>query len=153
MRVPALALTLSALVLAAGCGAGIGSVVQPGTSKLELRLIAANPADGFKVQAWDGKESMVVEKRVYLNDRDVEEVKLSKLRDGSPSIDLVFDQTAALTLEDVTGKNAGRRMAILVDGKVVIAPTIKERISGGHVTLAGFDAAATKNIFDRIKKK
>lgn len=150
MRTATLALALA--IVAAGCGAGLGSVTQPGTSKLELRLITANEAEGFKVPTWDGKLTMVVEKRVPLNDRDVETVKLSKLPDGAPAIDLQFDQTAALTLEDVTGKNVGRRMALLVDGKIVIAPTIKERITGGHMTLMGPDAAATKTIYDRIKK-
>ena len=146
-------LPLIALALAAaGCGAVIVNVTQPGTAKLELRLIAANEADGFKVTTWDGKTAMFVEKRAPLTDRDVDKVKLSKLPDGSPSIDLVFDQTASLALEDITSKNIGRRLAILVAGKVVIAPTIKERIEGGHMTLAGFNAADTADIYGRIKK-
>jgi preprotein translocase subunit SecD len=144
---------LFALALAvAGCGAALGGVTQPGTAKLELRLIATNEAAGFKVTTWDGKTSVFVEKRAPLNDRDVASVKLSKLPDGAPSIDLLFDQTASLTLEDLTSKNIGRRMAILVAGKVVIAPTIKERIEGGHMTLAGFNAADTADIYGKIKK-
>ena len=150
MRAPALAITLT--VLAAGCGAALGAVTQPGSSKLELRFIAANEADGFKVPTWDGKVTMVVDKRVYLTDKDVDKVKRSKLPDGSPSIDLMFDQTASLTLEDITSKNIGRTVAILVDGKIVIAPKIKERIEGGHMTLAGFDAAQADAIYARIKK-
>jgi preprotein translocase subunit SecD len=145
-------LPLALLLAAAGCGAVIVNVTQPGTAKLELRLVAANEADGFKAQAWDGKSTIFVEKKAPLTDKDVETVKLSKMPDGSPSIDLMFDQTAALVLEDITGKNAGRHMAILVDGKVVIAPTIKERIAGGHMTLAGLSAADTTAIYNRIKK-
>lgn len=145
---PLLALALAA----AGCGAALGGVTQPGTTKLELRLIAKSEAEGFKVMTWDGKVSMFVEKSAPLCDRDVEKVTPSKLPDGKPAIDLMFDQTASLTLEDITSKNIGRRMAILVDGKVVIAPTIKERISGGHMTLAGFNVADTATIYGRIKK-
>jgi len=151
MRATALALTLA--VLAAGCGGALASVAQPGTSKLELRLIATNPADGFKVPTYDGKVTMDVEKRVQLTDRDVAEVKRRKLPDGSPAVDLVFDQTASLTLEDITAKNIGRSMAVLVDGKIVIAPKIKERISEGHMTMAGFDAAQADAIYARLKKK
>ena len=150
MRATVLAFTLS--IVAAGCGAAFSSVTQPGTSRLELRFIAAKEADGFKVQTWDGKLTMFVDKRVYLTEKDVDKVKRSKLPDGSPSIDLMFDQTASLTLEDITSKNVGRTVAILVDGKVVIAPKIKEGISGGHMTLAGFDAAQADTIFARIKK-
>jgi preprotein translocase subunit SecD len=150
MRATVLATVLA--IFAAGCGGALSAVTQPGTSKLELRLIAVNEADGFKVPTWDGKVTMVVEKRTYLNEKDVEKVKRSKLPDGSPSIDLVFDQTASLTLEDITAKNQGRSLAILVDGKIVIAPKIKERISEGHMTLAGFDAAQADAIYARIKK-
>ena len=146
-------LSLLALALAAaGCGAVIISVTQPGTAKLELRLIAANEADGFKVTTWDGKATMFVEKRAPLTDRDVDKVRRSKLADGKPAIDLMLDQTAALALEDITSKNIGRRMAVLVGGKIVLAPTIKERIEGGHMTLAGLPAADTAAIFSRIKK-
>jgi preprotein translocase subunit SecD len=156
MRVALVATVFAVLVvpavLAAGCGGALGSVTQPGTAKLELRLIATNEADGFKVPTWDGKASLVVEKRAPLCDRDVEMVKLSKLPDGAPAIDLQFDQTASLTLEDFTSKNIGRRVAILVSGKVVIAPAIKERITGGHMTLAGFNATETADIYAKIKK-
>jgi preprotein translocase subunit SecD len=150
MRTATLLIALT--VFAAGCGAGLGAITQPGTAKLELRLVATNEADGFKVQTWDGKVTMTVEKRVSLTDRDVEQVKLSKMPDGTPAIDLMFDQTAALTLEDITTKNLNRRMAILVGGKIVTAPTIKEKIEGGHMTLTGPDAAATQSIYERIKK-
>ena len=139
-------------LLATGCGAGLAAVTQPGTAKIELRLIAKNEADGFKVPTWDGKLFMFVEKQAPLTDRDVETVRLAKLPTGAPAINLQLDQTASLALEDITLKNVGRRLAILVDGKIVIAPTIKERITGGSMTVAGFDATQTANIFARIKK-
>jgi preprotein translocase subunit SecD len=146
-------IALLALVLfCAGCGAALGSVTQPGTAKLELRLIAKNEADGIKVTTWDGKVTMSVEKSAPLTDRDVDKVKLSKMPDGKPAIDLMLDQTAALTLEDITSKNIGRRMAVLVSGKIVLAPTIKEKIEGGHMTIAGFSEADTNAIYERIKK-
>ncbi len=145
--------TLIALaIFAAACGAGLASVTQPGASKLELRLIAPNEAEGFKVPTWDGKTTLLVEKRAPLTERDVSTVKLSKLPDGSPVVDVMFDQTAALTLEDITTKNVGKRMALLVNGKVVTAAIIKEKITGGVVALQGPDANATKAIYDLIKK-
>jgi preprotein translocase subunit SecD len=150
--IPALALLLAAALLGAGCGAALGGVTAPGTAKLEFRLIAKTDADGLKVPTWDGKVTMFVEKSAALTDRDVEQVKLSKAPDGKPAVALILDQTAKLTLEDITSKNIGRRIAVLVDGKIVMAPTIKEKIEGGHMTIAGFGEAETKAIYDRIKK-
>jgi len=148
---PVLALAL-VLLATAGCGASLHQVTQPGTSRLELRLVATNEAEGFKVPTWDGKASFVVEKTAALTDRDIERVRLSKLPDGSPAIEIQFDQTASLALEDLTLKNIGRRLCILVGGKAVIAPAIKERVNGGSVTIAGFSEAETTSIYNVIKK-
>jgi len=146
----ALALALAGGTL--GCGAAFTNVSKPGTAKLEFRLLAQSDAAGIKVPTWDGKTSMVVERECPLTDRDVETVRLAKLPDGTPVINLQLDQTASITLESVTSKNRGRRLAVLVDGRIVIAPTIKETIAGGHMTIGGFDAAQTTAIFEKIKK-
>jgi preprotein translocase subunit SecD len=145
----ALAVSLGAVL---GCGAAFTNVSKPGTAKLEFRLVAKSDAGGYKVPTWDGKSSMVVEQECPLTDRDVESVKLARLPNGTPAINLQLDQTASITLESVTSKNRGRRLAVIVDGKIVIAPTIKETITGGHMTIGGFNDAATTTIYNKLKK-
>lgn len=43
-----------------------------------------------------------------------------------------FDATGAREFEELTGKNVDRRMAIVLDDNVVMAPTIQEKIGGGQ---------------------
>jgi preprotein translocase subunit SecD len=146
--------TLS-LILGGLCACGAAQSAGPnrpvGSSKVELRLIAANEAEGEKVPTWDGKVTMVVDRKVHLTDADFSEVSLGKMPDGAPAISIQLDQTASLTLEDLTAKHRGRRMAVLVGGKIVIAPTIKERIEGGKMSIVGQSPAETEAIYKHIK--
>ncbi|HEY3352503.1 MAG TPA: hypothetical protein VGQ83_04590 [Polyangia bacterium] len=153
---PTTLFTLLALGLCA-CGAatqaGAGASQPIGSSKVELRLIEPNEAAGLKVPTWDGKLFMFVGRLVYLTNADFKEVRLGRLPDGAPAINVQLDQTAALTLEDLTLKNRGRRLAVLVDGKIVTAPTIKEPIEGGKMSIVAASPADTQNIYTRITGK
>jgi len=52
-------------------------------------------------------------------------------QDNSAEVNFTFDAQGAKDLENLTGKNVGHRMAIVLDGNVSSAPTIQDRISGG----------------------
>jgi preprotein translocase subunit SecD len=61
---------------------------------------------------------------------------------GQPYVALDFSKTGATIFEDLTAKNVKRRMAIQLDDKVQSAPTIQEKIPGGHcrITLGAYDS-------------
>ncbi|CAK7047367.1 MAG: Protein translocase subunit SecD [Desulfovibrio sp.] len=48
-----------------------------------------------------------------------------------------FNNRGAALFEQITSENKGRRMAIVLDGKVRSAPTIQERIGGGVASITG----------------
>jgi len=50
---------------------------------------------------------------------------------NQPAIFFTLNSQGAQIFGDVTGKNVGKRLAIVVDNKVLSAPTIQERIGGG----------------------
>jgi preprotein translocase subunit SecD len=52
-------------------------------------------------------------------------------QDNSVEVSFQFDTQGAKDLDELTGKNVNRRMAIVLDENVVMAPNIQERISGG----------------------
>jgi preprotein translocase subunit SecD len=51
---------------------------------------------------------------------------------NQPAIFFSLNSEGAEIFGDVTGKNVGKRLAIVVDNKVYSAPVIQERIGGGH---------------------
>jgi len=62
---------------------------------------------------------------------------------NQPAIFFTLNSQGAQIFGDVTGKNVGKRLAIVVDNKVYSAPTIQERIGGGsgQITVGSTDEA------------
>ncbi|NMA20348.1 MAG: protein translocase subunit SecD [Lentisphaerae bacterium] len=56
---------------------------------------------------------------------------------GNWSISLRFNAKGAAAFADVTGKNVGRRLAIVLDDRVYSAPNIREAITGGQAEISG----------------
>ncbi|MEY3013743.1 MAG: protein translocase subunit SecD, partial [Pseudomonadota bacterium] len=63
---------------------------------------------------------------------------------GEPVVNLEFDSRGARIFGDLTEKNVGNLMAIMLDGDVSSAPRINERIGGGRaqITLGGARSVA-----------
>ncbi len=62
---------------------------------------------------------------------------------NQPAIFFTLNSQGAQIFGDVTGKNVGKQLAIVVDNKVYSAPTIQERIGGGsgQITVGNVDEA------------
>ena len=57
---------------------------------------------------------------------------------GLPVVSLDMNSEGAKTWSRVTGANIGERIAIVLDGKVHMAPNIREKIPGGRTQIEGF---------------
>ncbi len=55
----------------------------------------------------------------------------------APYVQVTLTSQGASTFERITGENVGRRMAIVLDGKVQSAPVIQDRIGGGRAVITG----------------
>lgn len=58
-------------------------------------------------------------------------------QNGQIHVALEFNSRGGSIFERITGDNIGRRMAIVLDGKVYSAPVIQSRISGGKAVITG----------------
>ncbi len=58
-------------------------------------------------------------------------------RTNEPVVSFRFDSVGGRRFGDVTGKNVGRLFAIVLDGKVISAPVIREPILGGSGQISG----------------
>ncbi len=56
---------------------------------------------------------------------------------NEPYVALEFDRAGSQIFEEVTGKNVGRRLAIILDRNVYSAPVIRDRIAGGRAQITG----------------
>lgn len=59
---------------------------------------------------------------------------------GRPQVSLTFTPEGARKFEEVTRANVGKRLAIVLDGKVYTAPVIRQAITGGQAVIEGLSS-------------
>lgn len=127
---------LVVLLVTVGCGVGTYRAGQV-SGELQVRLVAED--SGEPVRRWFSDEVMGLEDAVLLDATHVREVHLEERPDGVRHIVLHLTDEGAEALSDATTAHQGRRLAIVVEGRIVAAPTIREPITTGeaHVTVDG----------------
>ncbi|MFT3842619.1 MAG: hypothetical protein QM723_36855 [Myxococcaceae bacterium] len=105
--------------------------VEEGLAKLELP-----PGRSLVVPEDTGFRSWVLDDKPVLGNDSVASARVREdLQLGQPVIDLAFTPAGSTAFADATGKNVGRRLAIILDGRVESAPVVQERIPGGQARL------------------
>lgn len=66
---------------------------------------------------------------------------------GEPIISLTFNEEGAKKWEDITKRNVNKRIAILLDDQILLAPTVQTVIPDGRTVISGgFTTAQTKQM-------
>ena len=103
---------------------------------------------GSVLLAGDGDDGQfyVVEKRVMVSGELLETAQASFDQNNRPSVSFTLNATGAKRFGRVTGANVGRPFAIILDGKVVSAPTIQSQIFGSGQITGSFTVAETNEL-------
>lgn len=56
---------------------------------------------------------------------------------GEPAIMISFNNTATRKFYEITKNNIGKKLAIVINGKIIMAPEIIEEISAGDIQITG----------------
>ncbi|HTZ18153.1 MAG TPA: protein translocase subunit SecD [Dissulfurispiraceae bacterium] len=84
------------------------------------------------------KQPYLLKKEVLLSGDTLTEAKVNiDSRFNEPYVSMRFNATGAKIFDDITGRNVGKLLAIILDGNVYSAPRIKDRISGGDAQITG----------------
>ena len=83
------------------------------------------------------EKSIALDKDVLLTGGDVSDARPAFDNMNQSYVTLSFNSRGAAIFERITGENAGKRLAIVLDGKVYSAPNIRERIAGGRASITG----------------
>ncbi|HUJ48037.1 MAG TPA: protein translocase subunit SecD [Rhizomicrobium sp.] len=83
-------------------------------------------------------ESIVVERRVMVSGERLTDAQGTfSQQTGEPVVTFRFDSVGAREFGDTTRENVNRRFAVVLDNKVITAPTIREPILGGSGEISG----------------
>ena len=82
-----------------------------------------------------------------LNGSQVIDAQVAFDQSNQPIINFTLNSTGARIFGEFTGKSVGKRLAVVLDGKVYSAPNIRERIGGGSGQISGgFTMAEAGNV-------
>ena len=125
-------------------GAADTLLTRPG--RVEFRLIAASPSDpgAVSLPRLDGGEPESVSPEILLNEAHLREIRVGP-EQGGAALAFHFDPHAMKNLMAATAEAVGRKLAILIDDKIVADPVIRAPIaSGGGEIPAGSLASAAE---------
>ena len=85
-----------------------------------------------------GTQFYAVTKRSVVTGRDLKNARPSLGQFNEPVVNFTFNPQGAQRFGEVTGANIGRGLAIVLDDRVVSAPTIEDRISDSGIIRGNF---------------
>jgi protein-export membrane protein SecD len=83
-----------------------------------------------------GVEEYTIKRKVEVSGEDLVDAQPS-FQDGQPVVSFRFDTAGARRFGKITTENVGRLFAIVLDGKVISAPRIREPITQGSGIISG----------------
>jgi protein-export membrane protein SecD len=118
------------------------------TALLEFRVVAeqqyremANagvlPSGYEEVPYREQDGTLVLEEDSELTGRFLDNANVQFARQGGVGVALDFNEQGADRFADLTRNNVGQRIAIVLDGKIVSAPSVNEPITGGQAQISG----------------
>jgi len=96
------------------------------------------------------QEELYVTTTPFLSTNDIVSAKINE---GSGAIDIQFNKEGTRIFNEITSKNAGRRMAIFVDGSLLATPRIYDPVITGKMTItSSLTKEEAKALAGRINK-
>ncbi len=106
-------------------------------SRLHTKVITLEGESGERYQ---------LEERVAMEGKHISDARLAFNPDsGEPVVNFKLDKDGARRFGDITQRNVGRALAIVLDDKVITAPVIRSAITGGSGEISGSFTSASAN--------
>jgi preprotein translocase subunit SecD len=84
------------------------------------------------------REALVLRSRASMTGETITDARVQiDSQHNEPYVSLTFNSQGARQFDELTAKNVGQRLAIVLDGVVQSAPVIKQQISGGEASISG----------------
>ena len=111
------------------------------TANLTFQFITQNSEESFgteKLQFDDGSEEVIVSKRIILNGDNLIDAKTAVNQQTNETVvSFNLDRVGAKKFGKATTTGVGKRLAIILDGKIISAPGVREPIIGGSGQISG----------------
>ena len=111
------------------------------TANLTFRFVTQNEEESFgteKISFQDGTDFAIISKRIILSgDNLVDAQPRMDNQSNQTVVSFSLDRVGAKKFAKATSSGVGKRLAIILDGKIISAPNIVEPIIGGSGQITG----------------
>ena len=128
---------LSVIIIAALTGYVTILGAQPKVL-LEFRPCETFATAGFTPMTSAGSEQTVyVSQETVLSNEDIASARVIKLKGGNHQISIEFSEAGVKKFANATEHSLNKPLGILVDGKLICAPIVREKIEDGKALITG----------------
>ncbi len=111
------------------------------TANLTFQFISQNSEESFgteKLSFEDGSREAIVSKRIILSGDNLVDAKPTmNSQTNETVVSFSLDRVGAKKFGKATSTGVGKQLAIILDGKIISAPTVREPIVGGSGQISG----------------
>ena len=108
------------------------------TAQLNFRLVKENEEFGVEKMLSERGEELNVSKRVVMSGENLIDAQPNfSNQSNQPSVSFTLDRVGAQKFGRTTSDNVGKRLAIVLDKKIISAPAINEAITSGNGVITG----------------
>ena len=111
------------------------------TANLTFQFVSSNENDSFGTEVLkfdNGIDEAIVSKRIILNGDNLVDAKpRMDTQNNETIVSFTLDRVGAKKFGRATSENVGKQLAIILDGKIISAPSIREPIVGGSGQISG----------------
>lgn len=125
-------------------------------ARFELRSIADAPGPNTEeavlpVHPGDAPQKIVLEPAVLLDATALRAATVESGPGTTAGISLAFTDAGSKRFAEITTEHAGKRLAIILDGRVLAAPVVRLAILGGKTTItSSFTQEEAEEIVKRL---
>ena len=108
------------------------------TAQLNFRLVSENSEFGTDKLISENDEKLNVSKRIIMSGENLIDAQPNiNNQNNEPTVSFTLDRLGAQKFGRATTDNVGKRLAIVLDGEIVSAPSINEPITSGSGMISG----------------
>ncbi len=108
------------------------------TAQLNFRLVSENSEFGIDELISEDGETLKISKRIVMSGENLMDAQPSiQNQQNEPVVSFTLDRLGAQKFGRATTDNVGKRLAIILDGKIISAPNINEPITSGNGMISG----------------
>lgn len=121
--------------------------------RIEFRRAEAEAAPGLiEFPDPDGEGSIYLRDKAEITNAEIAEAKLGYDTRGGAAVDIRLTEAGAAKLKKISRGHLEKRLAILIDGKLLMAPRIRSEMGSEAQITGRFSVAEAQRIADGIAR-